>query len=110
MPEQPADMPELLLPAPPETPRAQVQEAHGVPQERRRPSVLALALLAVGFGLALSAQYMPWSIFTYDTSNTRTIDVLIASNPGEDGGDRIIEQGLAFLSGGHVLAYLMTMA
>lgn len=102
MPQLPPEMPELLLPVPPEEPD---QDHSPVPHEPSRPNVVALATLIVGFGVALAAQYLPWA--------SQTLGGLGA--PVEDGEDaavatRTAQVPLAYLNAAHVMAYLFTLA
>jgi hypothetical protein len=111
MPEQPAAMPDLLPPAPLEKPEA--QEPAVVPQPRRRPGVLALSLLAIGFGLALAAQYMPWTVRTYSGSSVPASDAFFlspADSASQSERTTAVELGLSQLSTAHVVTYLVTIA
>jgi hypothetical protein len=99
-------MPEILAPAPPGEPKA--QEPASVPQPRRRPNVLALGLLAVGFGLAVSAQYLPWGSFTLGgRSALAEEDAILAPNSTVT---RSVDVPLTYLSAAHVAVYLITLA
>src|SRR4051812_1362515 len=104
MPEQPASMPEILAPIPAEAPVASAAPA----SPRRRPNVFALALLAVGFGLALSAQYMPWGTFSLG-SRSATNDEEFVLAP-DSTAQRSVDVPLTYLSAAHVTAYLITLA
>jgi hypothetical protein len=106
MPEQPAAMPEILAPTPLEEPKA--QEPASVPQERRRPNVFALGLLAVGFGLAIAAQYMPWGSFTLGNRSGLTDEDLVLAP--DSTVQRSVEVPLTYLSAAHVSVYLITLA
>ncbi|WP_433081643.1 hypothetical protein ACQP1P_46695 [Dactylosporangium sp. CA-052675] len=105
MPEQPSSMPEILAPVPGEPPRA---TAAAPVEERRRPNVFALGLLAVGFGLAISAQYMPWGSFTLG-SRSGTTDEEFVLVPGA-ATQRSVDVPLTYLSAAHVTVYLLTLA
>ncbi|WP_432982224.1 hypothetical protein [Dactylosporangium sp. CA-233914] len=104
MPEQPASMPEILAPAPLEVPKAD----SSVPHERRRPNVFALGLLAVGFGLAIAAQYLPWGSFTLTGSRSMITDEELTG--GVPAGGRTVEVPLTYLNTAHVSMYLLTLA
>ncbi|WP_433053780.1 hypothetical protein [Dactylosporangium sp. CS-033363] len=106
MPEQPASMPEILAPAPVEVPRA--EDPDSVPSVRRRPNILALSLLAVGFGLAIAAQYLPWGSFALGgRSALADEDAVLAPDATVQ---RSVDVPLTYLSGAHVTVYLLTLA
>ncbi|MER7008916.1 hypothetical protein ABT297_38545 [Dactylosporangium sp. NPDC000555] len=106
MPEQPSHMPELLTPAPLEEPKA----PDSVPQEPRRPNVFALGLAAVGLGLGIAAQYLPWSLYHLPDPSGRMfrnepVGVADAANDTQT-----VELPLASLSIAHVAIYLVTLS
>ncbi|WP_433611760.1 hypothetical protein ACQP2P_45250 [Dactylosporangium sp. CA-139114] len=105
MPEHPSSMPEIHAPVPAEPPGA---TATAPVEERRRPNVFALGLLAVGFGLAISAQYMPWGSFTLG-SRSGTTDEEFVLGP-ESAAQRSVDVPLTYLSAAHVTVYLLTLA
>ena len=92
-------MPDILPPAPAEEPDPLV-----VPQERRRPNIFALAATAIGFGLAIAGQYLPWGVYGLNTSARLTLD----EDPSAVA--RNLEVPLAYMGAGHVTAYLFTLA
>lgn len=118
MPEQqpPAAMPEILAPVayaaprPHEQPHEQPTEQPAAPAaqpQRRRPNVVALALLGVAFILALGAQYLPWCVYDLSrASNGR----LPEEDPGSVFAERTLEVPVAYLGTPHVLGYLITLA
>ena len=64
---------------------------------------MALGLLAIGFGLAIAAEYLPWATFKLDVSADEEFLVPLRRT-------RVpIEIDLSGLSTGHVVSYLLTM-
>ncbi|MEV8515005.1 hypothetical protein [Dactylosporangium sp. NPDC051484] len=109
MSEQPAHMPELLAPAPLEEPRAKAPDS--VPQEPRRPNVFALGLAAVGLGLSLATQYLPWGVYHVPGSASRVFREGPVVGMTEPVGDiQTLELPLASLSVAHVAIYLVTLS
>ncbi|UWP82613.1 hypothetical protein [Dactylosporangium fulvum] len=115
MPEQepkPTDMiewgnpqagPDMVPPAPVAAPEpSPIAEPPAV----QRPGPIAYALLAIGFGLALAAQYLPWSSFKTGISS-RDDDTLVSPTRREIPPS--IDINLANLNTGHVVAYLSTI-
>jgi hypothetical protein len=102
-------MPEILAPAPVEVPRA--DEPASVPPPPRRPNVVALGLLAVGFGLAVAAQAMPWGSFVLGGSHSgQTEEEVLLAPLGQQSSARIVEVPMTYLSTAHVSVYLITLA
>ncbi|MFG2045376.1 hypothetical protein [Dactylosporangium sp. NPDC048998] len=110
-----ARMSELLSPADPEfSDNTDVSQA---PLTDRRPGPVAFALLAIGFVLALAAQYLPWTwlaplwtsvpapVSIDDTGSNGTGPLISSSVRRPD----TIEIDLANLNTGHVVAYLTTI-
>ncbi|MEU7865794.1 hypothetical protein [Dactylosporangium sp. NPDC049140] len=105
MPEQPASMPEILAPIPAEPPAA---SAAALSSPRHRPNVFALALLAIGFGLALSAQYMPWGSFSLGSRSAATGEEFVLAP--DSAAQRSVDVPLTYLNAAHVAVYLITLA
>ncbi|GGM11221.1 hypothetical protein ACFFX1_25535 [Dactylosporangium sucinum] len=71
-----------------------------------RPGPVALSLLAVGFGLALAAQYLPWSsVKTGVTSD----DEDVVPTGARARVPATLDIALASLNTAHVVAYLATL-
>ncbi|MFI5913765.1 hypothetical protein [Dactylosporangium sp. NPDC051541] len=77
-----------------------------VPHERRRPDVIALVLLAVAFGLAVAAQYMPWGSVTITRGDSDGQEYIL---PTGNSATRAVEVPLTYLSPAHVAVYLITL-
>ncbi|UWZ36654.1 hypothetical protein Drose_37635 [Dactylosporangium roseum] len=119
MPEQepkPADMiewsnppagPDMAPPAPVAAPVAAPEPSPVTePPAAQRPNPIAYALLAIGFGLALAAQYLPWSSFQTGVS---TADDDTRVSPTRRQIPSSVDINLANLNTGHVVAYLSTI-
>nr|BFE64459.1 hypothetical protein GCM10020063_089850 [Dactylosporangium thailandense] len=100
-------MPEILAPVPADPPRA-TAAAPAEERERHRPNVFALGLLAVGFGLAISAQYMPWGSFTLGSRSGTTDEEFVLAP--DSTVQRSVDVPLTYLSAAHVTVYLLTLA
>jgi hypothetical protein len=70
--------------------------------------VFALVLLAIGFGLAISAQYMPWGSFTLGARSGLTDEDLVLAP--DSTVQRSVDVPLTYLSAAHVSVYLITLA
>ncbi|MGI5246167.1 hypothetical protein [Dactylosporangium sp. CA-139066] len=71
--------------------------------EQPRPKVIAITLAAIGFGLALAAQYLPWASLNLDAAGRLT--------DGEDAGAaaKTVDMPVAYFNVAHMTVYLLTL-
>ncbi|WP_238009270.1 hypothetical protein KZZ52_59365 [Dactylosporangium sp. AC04546] len=73
---------------------------------QQRPGPVALSLLAVGFGLALAAQYLPWSSVKTGVASD---DEDVVATSARSRVPATLDITLASLNTAHVVAYLATL-
>jgi hypothetical protein len=95
-----------MVPPPVPAPVPVVGPMPAVEPPARRAGPVALALLAIGFGLAISAQYMPWSSIKTGAADAQETDSLVTTVRRLPTS---IDIDLANMNTGHVVTYLTTM-
>jgi hypothetical protein len=80
-----------------------MSELELVAPEKPRPKIVAITLTAIGFGLALAAQYLPWASLNLNAAGRLT--------DGEDGGAaaKTIDMPVAYFNVAHMTVYLLTL-